>query len=358
MAERINKEVLQKLWKGGFIPAHPLALNEDLTIDETSHRRLTRYYISCGVDGLAIGVHTTQFEIRDPSFNYYEKVLAITADEIHRTTTDPAFIKVAGICGPTSQAVQEAQIAGRLGYDLGLLSMGGLHSFSENELIERTKAVAAEIPVFGFYLQPSVGGRIFSYDFWEQFCNIENVYAIKTAPFNRYFTLDVVRAICNSKRCREIALYTGNDDNIVVDLITPYTLVVNNQPVQKRFAGGLLGHYAVWTKKSVELFHQIKDGLKNNNLNYAEMLNTSVEITDMNAAIFDVANQFKGSIAGIHEVLRRQGLLKGIWCLSPKEKLSEGQAGEIDRVISQYKKWIDDDYVKKFIEKDDNHTFR
>ncbi|MDR2915922.1 MAG: dihydrodipicolinate synthase family protein [Tannerella sp.] len=358
MTEMIKTEVLHKLWEGGFIPAHPLALHEDLTIDEESHRRLTRYYISCGVDGIAIGVHTTQFEIRDPAYNYYEKVLEITLDEINRSTTNPSFIKVAGICGATSQAIKEARIAKKLGYDFGLLSMGGLHSFSEKELIERTQAVAKEIPVFGFYLQPSVGGRIFSYDFWEQFCNTENVYAIKTAPFNRYFTLDVVRAICNSGRNNEIALYTGNDDNIVVDLLTPYTIINSNHPVQKRFAGGLLGHYAIWTKRSVELFHKIKEGLKNSNLDYEEMLSTAVEITDMNAAIFDAANQFQGSISGIHEVLRRQGLLKGIWCLNPKEKLSEGQAGEIDRVISQYQKWTDDDYVKEFIKKDDNHSLK
>jgi dihydrodipicolinate synthase/N-acetylneuraminate lyase len=348
----INKEVLQKLWDGGFIPAHPLALNEDLSIDEVSQRRLTRYYISCGVDGLAIGVHTTQFEIRNPAYNYYEKVLDITADEISKTTTNPAFIKVAGICGITPQAIKEARVAKNLGYNLGLLSMGGLNSFSEKELIERTKAIAGEIPVFGFYLQPLVGGRIFSYHFWEQFCSIENVYAIKTAPFNRYYTLDVVRAICNSERNDEIALYTGNDDNIVTDLVTPYTLMNGNQPVHKKFAGGLLGHYAVWTKKSVELFHKIKNGLKNNNLNYEEILKTSVEVTDMNAAIFDVAHNFQGSIAGIHEILRRQGLLNGIWCLNPKDKLSDGQSEEIDRVISQYKKRTDDDYVKEFIEKD------
>lgn len=352
MATAINPEVLQNLLSGGFIPAHPLALNEDLTIDEASHRRLTRYYVSCGVDGLAIGVHTTQFEIRDPQFNYYQKVLEITSDEIERINPGSSFIKVAGICGETNQAIKEAEIAKDSGYDLGLLSMGGLHSFSERELLERTRSVADIIPVFGFYLQPSVGGRIFSYAFWEEFCNINNVYAVKTAPFNRYFTLDVVRAICNSKRKEEIALYTGNDDNIVIDLITPYVFQVGNRRVEKRFAGGLLGHYAVWTKKSVELFRDIKSGLKNNALNYEEILKTAGEITDMNSAIFDVANNFKGSIAGIHEVLRRQGLLKNICCLSPKEKLSEGQADEISRVIQQHSKWVDDDYVKAFIEKD------
>src|SRR5690554_227698 len=247
----INRAVLDRLSSGGFIPAHPLALKEDMTINEEIQRRLTRYYISCGVDGIAIGVHTTQFEIRDPEFNYFEKVLEIAADEIKKVNTDPSFIKIAGICGETSQAVKEAETAVNYGYDLGLLSMGGLDSYSEQDLIERTKAVAQEIPVFGFYLQPSVGGRIFSYSFWKEFCDIDNVYAIKTAPFNRYHTLEVVRAICNSRRNKEISLYTGNDDNIVLDLITPYRIHTGDRLVEKRFVGGLLGHYAVWTKKSV-----------------------------------------------------------------------------------------------------------
>lgn len=348
----INKEVLQKLLSGGFIPAHPLALNQDLSIDEKSHRRLTRYYISCGVDGVAIGVHTTQFEIRDPKFNYYEKVLEITSDEIKKAKINGPFIKVAGVCGQAEQAMQEAEIAKKLGYDLGLLSMGGLDMLSEEELIERTKAVARIIPVFGFYLQPSVGGRIFSYAFWEKFCSIDNVFAIKIAPFNRYFTLDVVRAVCNSKRNNEIALYTGNDDNIIADLITPYVFKVGNRLIEKRIVGGLLGHYAVWTKKSVELFHQVQNGLRNKNLDYEKFLKIAIDVTDMNAAIFDVANTFKGSIAGIHEVLRRQGLLKGIWCLSANEKLSDGQVEEIGRVIEEYSHLTDDDYVSEFLKKE------
>jgi len=355
MNATIDPAVLERLRDGGFIPAHPLALHEDLTIDEEAQRRLTRYYISCGVDGIAIGVHTTQFEIRDPEYNYYGKVLEIAADEIRKVNPGNSFIKVAGICGPEGQAVREARIAKNLGYDLGLLSMGGLNSLSEKELIERTKAVAKEIPVFGFYLQPAVGGRIFSYSFWKEFCDIENVYAIKTAPFNRYHTLEVVRAICNSSRNNEISLYTGNDDNIVLDLITPYRIQAGDQLVEKRFVGGLLGHYAVWTKKSVELFHHIKNGLQNDTLDYDEILKIAVEVTDMNAAIFDVANNFKGSIAGIHEVLRREGLLRGIWCLSPKEKLSDGQVEQIERVISQYGKWTDDEYVKEFIANDKCH---
>lgn len=353
----INRDVLDRLSSGGFIPAHPLALKEDLTINEEIQRRLTRYYISCGVDGIAIGVHTTQFEIRDPEFNYFEKVLEIAADEINKVNSDPSFIKIAGICGPTSQAVREAEIAINYGYDLGLLSMGGLDSYSEQDLIERTIAVASIMPVFGFYLQPSVGGRILSYDFWQKFCEIKNVYAIKIAPFNRYHTLEVVRAVCNSNRNDEITLYTGNDDNIVLDLITPYVFKSGSQIVEKRILGGLLGHYAVWTKKSVELFRYIKKSLDNNSINLNEIMQTATEITDMNSALFDVRNNFIGSISGVHEILRRQGLMEGIQCLSPTEKLSNGQAEELDRVVSQYEKWVDDDYVKEFIEKDKLITY-
>ena len=337
----MNKEVYKKLFDGAFIPAHPLALNSDLSIDEESQRGLTRYYISCGVDGIAIGVHTTQFEIRDPKFNYYETVLKIASEEIGKSGKDNSFIKVAGICGPVSQAIQEANIAIKHGYHLGLLSMGGLGAISEDDLIERTKAVAKIIPVFGFYLQPAVGGRILSYQFWEKFCEIDNVYAIKVAPFNRYYTLDVVRAVCNSNREKEIALYTGNDDNIVNDLITPYEFKVEDRYIKKRIVGGLLGHYAVWTKKSVEVFNLIKQGIKNNDLNYDEILKIGVDITDMNAALFDVNNDFRGSISGIHEVLRRQGLIKGVYCINPKEKLSPGQNEEITRVINQYNHLVD-----------------
>ncbi|MGI6573526.1 MAG: dihydrodipicolinate synthase family protein [Fermentimonas sp.] len=344
--------VFDRLHKGGVIPAHPLALKEDLSIDEERQRRLTRYYISCGVHGIAIGVHTTQFEIRKPEFNYFKRVLEITADEIRRANVAPSFIKVAGICGPIDQAIEEAETAKKLGFDLGLLSMGGLDSLSERQLIERAKAVAEVIPVFGFYLQPAVGGRILTYSFWEEFCSIDHVFAIKVAPFNRYYTLDVVRAVSLSGRSDEIALYTGNDDNIVLDLITPYIVKSGSRLIEKWFVGGLLGHYAVWTKKSVDLFNYLKDGLANGNLDYNEALKLAVKVTDMNAALFDSANNFKGSIAGIHEVLRRQGLLEGIWCLNPEERLSPNQAADLDRVTAQYKELIDDEYVKEFILED------
>lgn len=335
----LKENINALLQSGAFIPAHPLALNEDLTIDEKSQRRLTRYYMASGVDGLAVGVHTTQFEIREPEFNYLEPVLRMAAEEIGNRP----FIKVAGICGPLESALKDAKLALKYGYDLGLLSMGGLQSLTEQELIERTKAVADLIPVFGFYLQPAVGGRVLSYDFWKAFAAIPNVRAIKVAAFNRYQTLDVVRAICETDRAGDLALYTGNDDNIVADLVTPYRL--NGK--EKRFAGGLLGHYSVWTQKSVALFRQIKKGE-----DLDALLAGGVEVTDMNAAIFDPQHAFKGSIAGIHEVLRRQGLMKGIWCLNPNEQLSSGQAEEITRVTKAYPHLVDDDFVKEFLKND------
>lgn len=337
---QLKENIKALLQKGAFIPAHPLALNEDLSIDEKSQRRLTRYYMASGVDGLAVGVHTTQFEIRQPEFNYLEPVLRMAAEEVG----DRPLIKVAGICGPIKNAVKDAESALKYGYDLGLLSMGGLQQSTEQELIERTKAIADMIPVFGFYLQPAVGGRVLSYDFWKAFAAIPNVQAIKVAAFNRYQTLDVVRAICDTDRADEIVLYTGNDDNIVADLVTPYRL----EKGEKRFTGGLLGHYAVWTHKSVELFRQIREG----NTDLDTLLATGVEVTDMNAAIFDPKNAFKGCIAGIHEVLRRQGLMKGIWCLNPHEQLSPGQAEEITRVMNAYPHLVEDEFVKKFLETD------
>lgn len=240
----------------------------------------------------------------------------------------------------------------KYGYQLGLLSMGGLASSSEAELIKRAQAVAEKIPVIGFYLQPAVGGRLLSYEFWREFAAIPNVHAIKVAAFNRYQTLDVVRAVCHSPRRNDIALYTGNDDNIVADLLTSYRFRVNADLVEKRFVGGLLGHWAVWTGKAVELLDEIKQCIANNYSGVEKLLTKGIEITDMNAVIFDAKHSFKGCIAGIHEVLRRQGLLEGIWCLSPEEKLSPGQAEEIDRIYKQYPTLTDDLFVQEFLKKD------
>lgn len=337
------------LQEGVVIPAHPLALTRERKLDEVRQRRLTRYYLACGVGGVAVGVHTTQFEIRKPSINLLETVLSLAAEEVARSGAKHPIIKVAGIVGPATQATSEARLAVKHGYDLGLVSMGGLTDYTERQLIDRVKAIAEIIPVFGFYLQPAVGGRILSYNFWRKFAEIPNVYAIKVAAFNRYQTLDVVRAVCESERRDAIALYTGNDDNIVGDLITPYRFNVNGSMVEKRFVGGLLGHWAVWTKAAVGLLKEIKKILKESNPDIEKLLARNVHVTDMNAAIFDVANAFHGCIPGIHEVLRRQGLLEGTWCLNPDEKLSMGQLEEINRVCESYPEFTDDEFVKEFL---------
>ncbi|MHA4809750.1 dihydrodipicolinate synthase family protein [Flavitalea flava] len=342
--------IKELLMQGTVIPAHPLALNQDLSLNETRQRLLTRYYLASGSGGIAVGVHTTQFEIRKPEFNLLEKVFRLAAEEIDQARPGRPFIKVAGICGPTGQAIAEARLAADYGYHLGLVSMGGLRDYSEQDLIERTRAVAKIIPVFGFYLQPAVGGRLLSYDFWRAMAEIPNVQAIKVAAFNRYHTLDVVRAVCDSSRRDDIALYTGNDDNIVADLLTPYRFVVKGETVEKRFVGGLLGHWAVWTQKVVSLFAGIKQCIANDYENTEKWLQAGTEVTDMNAVIFDVKHSFRGCIAGIHEILRRQGLLEGLWCLDPAEKLSEGQTEEIDRILNAYPQYLDDDFVKAFLE--------
>ncbi len=346
---QLNPTTHRALQEGTVIPAHPLALNKNLQLDEKRQRLLTRYYIAAGAGGIAVGVHTTQFEIRKPEINLFEPVLEMAADEIEKAKLKKPFIKVAGIVGRTAQAINEATLARKYGYDLGLVSMGGLKDYSEDQLVERARAIAEVIPVFGFYLQPAVGGRILSHAFWSKFAEIPNVYAIKVAAFNRYQTLDVVRAVCYSGRRDEIALYTGNDDNIVADLLTPYRFKVNNKIVEKRFVGGLLGHWAVWTSAAVRLLEEIKASGKIGNKNITELLAVNVKITDMNAAIFDSTNSFHGCIPGIHEILRRQGLLEGLWCLNPDEKLSYGQLEEINRVVEYYPEYTDDEFVKQFL---------
>jgi dihydrodipicolinate synthase/N-acetylneuraminate lyase len=326
-----------KLRRGVAIPAHPLALDAHRKLDERRQRALTRYYLAAGAGGVAVGVHTTQFEIRDPKFGLYQPVLALAVDELRSTDA----IRVAGIVGPTPQAVKEAEFAAGCGYHAGLLSLGALRNASVAELITHARAVAAVIPLFGFYLQPAVGGRILPYEFWRQFVEIENVVAIKTAPFNRYQTLDVLRAVAESGRAGDVALYTGNDDNIVADLLTPFRF--GNRTV--RMAGGLLGHWAVWTRRAVELVERVHQ-----EPDWPGWLTLAAEITDANAALFDVANQFAGSIAGIHEVLRRQGLLAGRWCLNSAGDLSPGQMEEIDRVYAAYPHLNDDDFVSQHLD--------
>lgn len=321
-SNELPTEINNLLQQGTVIPAHPLALQASLKLDEERQRMLTRYYIASGAGGIAVGVHTTQFEIRNEGIDLLEPVLKIAAEEISLANLKHPFIKVAGIVGPTTAALREAELAVKYGYHLGLVSMGGLASWSESDLIKRIEQISNIIPVFGFYLQPAVGGRILSYEFWKDFADIPNVHAIKVAAFNRYQTLDVVRAVCNSLRKNKIALYTGNDDNIIADLLTPYRFCIAGEIIEKRFVGGLLGHWAVWTKKSVDLFNKIKQCIKDENNCIEKLLSDGIIVTDMNAVIFDTKNSFRGCIAGIHEVLRRQGLLEGIWCLNPTEKLS------------------------------------
>ncbi|MGC1241250.1 MAG: dihydrodipicolinate synthase family protein [Chryseosolibacter sp.] len=347
----IKSEIRDLLHQGTVIPAHPLALNASGQLDEKRQRGLTRYYMACGSGGVAVGVHTTQFEIRDPKINLYGRVLELAADEIKAAALNRPFVKVAGVVGPTKQAIAEAETAVKFGYDIALLSMGGLKDWTEAQILERVKAVAEIIPIFGFYLQPSVGGRIFTYDFWLQFARISNVQAIKIAAFNRYQTLDVVRAVCASGRHEEIALYTGNDDNIVADLLTTYRFESGGKIIEKEFVGGLLGHWAVWTRKAVALLEEIRQFKANGRAGASELLTRGIEVTDMNAAIFDPAHSFHGCIPGIHEVLRRQGLLEGRWCLNPAEELSPGQMEEIDRVCNAYPHLTDDDFVRELLEK-------
>lgn len=335
-------------FKGGVIPALPLVLKDDRTFDEAGQRRLIRYYLQAGADGLAVAVHTTQFAIRDKAVGLFEPLIRIAMEEItaYQEKNNRTIIAVCGVCGEKEQAVREAELAGEAGYDAVLLSPGGLGHLSEEALIERTRAVASILPVIAFYLQPSVGGRVFSFGYWKGLCGISGVIGVKAAPFNRYGTLDVARAVKESGRADEIALYTGNDDNIVLDLLTSFSFGQKEGGI--RFAGGLLGHWAVWTNRVVCLFRELKD-LQGQDTLPAGVLTLAAQITDCNAAFFDTANEFKGCIAGIHEVLRRQGLMSNTLTLDPGEKMSSGQAEEIDRVYAAYPELNDDDFVKAFL---------
>lgn len=339
-------EVREALFAGHVIPAHPLALDSNRKLDERRQRALARYYFSAGAGGLAVGVHTTQFAIREPQVGLLRPVLELARD-VAREFSDRRPLMIAGICGLTPQAVEEAELATSLDYHAGLLSLAAWSNRSDDDLIAHALQVSQSIPLIGFYLQPSVGGRRLSFKFWERFCQIPNVLAIKVAPFNRYQTLDVVRALHASGRAGEIALLTGNDDSIVVDLIADYRLNESQgEPV--RFSGGLLGHWACWTRASVALFERLKLARANEfqDESLVELMVLANQVTDMNAAIFDAANDYRGCIAGIHEVLRRQGLLEGTWCLDVGEQLSPGQADEITRVCASYPGLIDDDFVR------------
>ncbi|HVX39235.1 MAG TPA: dihydrodipicolinate synthase family protein [Gemmatimonadaceae bacterium] len=328
--------IREHLRAGQVIPAHPLALTAGRRLDEARQRGLTRYYIEAGAGGIAVGVHTTQFAIRRESIGLYRPVLELGMDEARASLGDAPrpFAMIAGVCGHTAQAQTEAEIAAALGYDAALLSLGDWRDEREDELLAHCRTVAEVMPLFGFYLQPAVGGRVLSYRFWREFAEIPGVWAIKIAPFDRYRTVDVVRAVVDAER-DDIALYTGNDDNIVADLLTPYTFDARGARVTRWIDGGLLGQWAVWTRAAVALFGEIRAAREGGVIPPA-LLARGAALTDANAAIFDVAHHFAGCIPGIHEVLCRQGLLAGTWCLDPDETLSPGQADEIARVARSY----------------------
>jgi dihydrodipicolinate synthase/N-acetylneuraminate lyase len=346
MTMRLDPRVGSALRRGQVIPACPLALTADRRFDERRQRALTRYYLDAGAGGLAVGVHTTQFAIRDPKHALLRPVLELVAGELDRADRrrPEPVVRIAGACGPTRQAVAEAEVARECGYHAVLVSLGALRGESEDELLAHCRRVAEVLPVVGFYLQPAVGGRVLPFAFWRRLAEVENVVAVKIAPFNRYQTLDVVRAVVEAGR-DDIALYTGNDDNIVLDLLAPFRFRNCVHTVERRIVGGLLGQWAVWTRRTVELLrtcHEVSAGAAVP----AELLRLNGELTDANAAIFDAANGFAGCVAGVHEVLRRQGLLAGTWCLDPRETLSPGQAEEIDRVCRAYPHLTDDEFVR------------
>jgi dihydrodipicolinate synthase/N-acetylneuraminate lyase len=348
----IDQEASVILRRGIVIPAHPLALTAARKLNERRQVALTRYYCDAGVGGIAVGVHTTQFAIHDPKLGLLEPVLRLAIEAMHEyeKRKDRRLVKVAGIIGSTPQAISEASTARSLGYDVGLLSLAALQDSSVPELIEHCRCVSEVMPLFGFYLQPAVGGRTLDYRFWREFLEIENIVAIKVAPFDRYRTLDVARALIDSGRSEEVALYSGNDDNIVAELLAEFRLAGVNGQSSVHFAGGLLGHWAVWAKRAVELLEAVQECRSRRDGDVFALLTRGAEITDANAAFFDARNQFAGCIAGLHEVLRRQGLLEGRWCLNPDEDLSPGQMEEIDRIYAGYPHLNDDEFVKQNLE--------
>ncbi|HXH35929.1 MAG TPA: dihydrodipicolinate synthase family protein [Plantibacter sp.] len=334
-------DLRRRLAEGLVIPAHPLALTPERKLDEQRQRALTRYYTAAGAGGLAVGVHTTQFAIR--AVGLLQPVLELAAETARERDRPPLLI--AGVCGHTKQAVAEAELAAGLGYNAGLLSLSGLDELGNDDLLLHCRAIADVIPLFGFYLQPAVGGRVLDVDFWRRFVSLETVVGIKVAPFSRYRTFDVVRAVLEEGREEHVILYTGNDDSIVIDLISRYRL----EGREAHIVGGLLGQWAVGTARAVGLLAKTKAWRSAESIP-AEVLTLSQEVTDLNAAVFDAANDFAGCIAGIHEVLRRQGLLAGTWCLDPRERLSTGQLEEIDRVEQAYPHLCDDDYVRSHLD--------
>lgn len=348
---KLNIEKTNSLRSGIVIPALPLALNSTRKMDERRQRALIRYYLDAGAGGLAVAVHTTQFEIRLPEVGLFRPILELAKEEHSRFVekTNKPIVLISGVIGQTSQAIKEAQLAAELGYDAVLLSLAALRESSNQTLLQHCREIAEIIPVIGFYLQPAVGGRKLDVDFWREFARIDNVVAIKMAPFNRYQTLDVIRGVIESGRGNEVILYTGNDDNILIDLLTEFKMSDGEDIISKRISGGLLGHWAVWTKNAVELIDLVHRSEAEKDIRH--LLTLAAQITDCNAAFFDSANNFAGCITGIHEVLRRQGLLEGIWTLDEKETLSPGQKEEINRVYKEYPYLNDDVFVAENLDR-------
>jgi dihydrodipicolinate synthase/N-acetylneuraminate lyase len=344
---QLPKDTLALLRRGTVIPAHPLALDAKRRFDPRRQRALTRYYVDAGAGGLAVGVHATQFAIREHGL--YEPVLQLAADSTREWAKRP-LVLIAGLSGKTVQAKKEGEIALAHGYHAGMLSLSAMKGASADELVTHCAAIAKVLPLVGFYLQTAVGGIPLSAEFWRRFAEIENVVAIKVAPFNRYRTLDVVRGVALARAEDRVTLYTGNDDHIVLDLVAPFAVKRGDDEVQVRIKGGLLGHWSVWTKKAIGLHERIQAALASGWVD-AELLALDARVTDCNSAFFDVAHDFSGCIPGCHEVLRRQGLIEGTWCLDPKEKLSPGQSEEIDRVYREHRDLADDDFVRANVQR-------
>ena len=344
-----HERALELLREGTVIPAIPLALDENRCFDKNSQRRMVRYYMASGAGGVAAAVHSTQFEIRDPKHNLLQPVLETVISEMEKYEKEmgKTLVRISGVCGPVEQACAEAELSKKMGFDAVLLSPGGLNGYSEEQLLNRTVEVAKIMPVIGFYLQEAVGGRKLSKDYWKRLADIPNVVAIKCACFDRYRTQDLVKGVMESERCDDVALYTGNDDHIVMDLITPFV----HHGKTKYFVGGLLGQWSIWTNRAVEIFTRCKNCRESGSVDI-ELLTMAEHLTEANGAVFDVANEFAGCIPGLNYVLMKQGLMKGTWCLNSNEVLSDGQADEIDRLWNLYNEIADDDFVKEFISKD------
>ncbi len=341
-------DILAALRRGAVIPAHPLALDAARKLDVRRQKALTRYYVDAGSGGLAVGVHSTQFAIRETGL--YEPVLRLAAETARAWGGGRPLVLVAGLSGRTAQAVKEAQTALGLGYHAAMLSLAPMKGASIDELVAHCAAVADVMPLVGFYLQTAVGGIPLPVAFWRRFAEIPNVVAVKMAPFNRYRTLDVIRGVVAARAEDRVTLYTGNDDHIVLDLAVPFDIRRGDETVRMRIKGGLLGHWSVWTKSAVDLHARIHAAVAAGKVDDA-LLALDAKVTDANSAFFDVAHDFAGCIPGCHEVLRRQGLLEGTWCLDPHEALSPGQAEEIDRVYAAYPEFADDAFVRANLER-------